>query len=382
MTRPCQCSASNEGRERCVLPNPIVTLGFGWIGAPVKKILLLTLICVSARAVDLKPHSLAILGDSGATGVVADPRYFLDVDPQSGFPTIHQEEQSPERYKEVYDSMGISWPLTGNPQRLPVPLGKYVGLALLATLPGVDLVKMSWGYLLGRALGLQPEDIVFAAVDGQKISQLKNQVNALRDHFQGKLPDLTIISFTANDFCNAGVLNPDQQKEVLRKYQTTLESSLVDLASTRTLASGGRVIFMAPLPVVQIISTPALQKKIVSVADEKFSCGEIHDPSSKKMVGDRNLLRSLRQLCPAVLQNAPANSDRAKQVEKLFKRVVQIQKTVMANIAATQPPTPVEYFEDSFQLSLAPEDIANDCFHPSIYGHRKIALSLRRFLQK
>ncbi|HVJ63850.1 MAG TPA: SGNH/GDSL hydrolase family protein [Bdellovibrionota bacterium] len=334
-----------------------------------------------AEAPAVKYQEMAILGDSGATGVMADPGVFLSLTVLGNLATPRNRIES--NYGSVYRALSIPYPLSGElPRRyLPAPKDRGQKLALNFEL-NTDRTFMSWGYLTGRVLGVQGENMHFFARNGRRSEHLLDQIKQLKKTFAGQLPELTVISLTANDFCSEAVFTDKGREDAIRKHERNIMRALNQLRSLPTRHASAKIVFMAPLPVTKILRSQALAEKRTLLAMDIFTCGEIRSTAHSTIPG-KDLAESLRRMCPAVMRTAPDDEARIEKLESLFADVVKTQKEILTDFAIGAPAgKEFLYFQDSFELDLRAKDVANDCFHPSIYGHGKIAARLIDFLRK
>lgn len=331
------------------------------------------------------PAHVAIFGDSGASGVIADPRWSANYELGAVIAlraplkrTLLDYSSSFGAYKDIYQSFGISLPLAVPHQYAPQQknFGKTLEVGGAFQL---DLPEMSWGYFTGRAFGANSNDIYFFARDGKRVDNLSEQIDTMNEQFPNSLPELTLISFTANDFCSPSVLNAEGKAQALQNYEGHLRISFNKLLERNAYKEGSTVVLMSPLPVTKILRSKSVMDKEISILGQKLSCRQVRS-DGKVMFRDKNVVDALQGMCPSIMKTAPGDEARIKQLEEIFEQALDIQRQVVNEAQIKSKGIRFFYFDEVFYSDLDAKDIANDCFHPSIYAHEKIAKKLIDFL--
>lgn len=333
------------------------------------------------------PSHVAILGDSGASGVIADPRWrFSLVElpviliPRAALDGLRFFDYSTtfDTYADIYKDFGISLPLAT--PRQYAPKQKNIGkTAEVKAAFQLDLPEMSWGYFTGRAFGANSNDIYFFARDGKRVDNLSEQITTMSEQFGDTLPELTLISFTANDFCSPSVLNSEGKAGALANYEGHLRKAFDNLLVKKAYKEGSTVVLIAPLPVTKILRSKSVMEKEIYVLGQKLSCGKVRSDGNVMFRG-KNVVEALQGMCPSIMKTAPNDEARIQQLEEIFEAAVDIQRQVVNEAQVRSKGIHFYHFDEAFYSELDGQDIANDCFHPSIYAHQKIAKKLIDFL--
>src|SRR6185437_9876615 len=76
----------------------------------------------------------------------------------------------------------------------------------------LDVPENSFGYKVGRDLGILPSDIVLVGQDGVKVETIPAQFGRIFEMHTSTLPPYVLLSFTANDMCDESVLTESVDK--------------------------------------------------------------------------------------------------------------------------------------------------------------------------
>jgi hypothetical protein len=250
----------------------------------------------------------------------------------------------------------------------------------------VDCPQCSFAYLLARDLGIAPQNIFLSAQDGTRVSSIHKQMQRLELPLQ-HLPDYIVISFTANDFCgeeNAQVSGAQKYQEYVQEMVKQLTDSLKDF---KPAPSGTHILVVASADVVNLLTNKDVLDKVISywVPFEKLPYQVTCRDLRKETVP---WTEKLAQMCPLILKTDPDDASGVAKVAELHDAVVRAQRD-----AATQTQQWIDANHLGAQFSIAftdqilatkftKDDVANECFHPSIRGHEKIALQLKATVEK
>ncbi len=337
-----------------------------------------------------KDHWLAIVGDSGVTGAAsssaleakAETLLSLFLHTVNGTPhaaqlPLLQDFPTPQRF-------GIEQiePLT----RVPYSRKEYdlangrLGILLLnlgARLSQkLDVHENSFGYMIGRALSIQSRDIVLVGQDGVGIQSIPAQFARIYEMQTQTLPPLILVSFTANDFCDASVFKNSLQKTTL-EFKTSLARAWQETEPyLKAHPLGTRIVVLAPLDVVQVVTNPQVLAQRVEVEGQgQITCGQLRNGNNKLTIASWLVLRTLNLMCPSVTQALNQNQEHLRFLRQIQMEFSAIWKKQVEFLNAQHSPPALqwEYLEDIRSLVYSDGDVSNDCFHPSARGHAKLA---------
>lgn len=238
----------------------------------------------------------------------------------------------------------------------------------------VDIPEYSYGYLVGRALGMSPERIVLVAQDGKRVNAISTQMRRFRA-VSPHLPSLIFVSFSANDICGEEATQPTRTFREHFKRQIMEQWQLV-LRSERPHPQGTRVVIMAPLNVTSpLFDESLLSQEVQFQGGAKTTCREIRRQEAAQDALGRELQKGLTSMCRGLL--SPTNDP-----EGLRRKIVELQaaqrevwQEVVRELPATQG-WKFEYSDIPYNVRFQTGDLAHDCFHPGPGGHSRIAQEL------
>jgi lysophospholipase L1-like esterase len=297
-------------------------------------------------------HWLAIVGDSGVTGAASSP----DLDPRI-------ESLLAEILRLKSESAEESPPLTR------IASGNHWAQK-------IDRPTNSFGYLVGRGLGVKPNDIVLVGEDGTTISTLPEQMQRIYKMRTPTLPPIVLVSFTANDLCDEKIFSQSEEITV-NQFKKNMNLAWAQAKPfLRAHKTGTRIVVLAPLDVVNVITNPDILAQKVNVEGRgQVTCGEVHQASNNFDLSTLIIARMLNRLCPSVTETSRGQRDRIYRLRSLQRQYGEVWVNQLKVLSARYASEGLrfEYIEGTRTLNFTTGDVANDCFHPSKQGHRKIA---------
>lgn len=351
---------------------------------------------------------IGIVGDSGITGAAADPSLALDVTPLAsgigGFlmgPVMQDELASqilglkdPSRPHPNLKDLGQANAEFRLPSGLRPPLRVFfsakeidkdqkniVDLNLSARgSMKIDLLQYSHPYFVGSYFGVTPENMFYVAQDGQRTDSIARQFDRFNTIPQiakrGYLPELIVISFTANDFCSEEVLQKSPEVLAL-EYRRVLTNQLTEIRKKfRAHPLTTHLVLMAPLNVAQIFENQALLRRTVPFMGKTATCSALREHSEQLFDSPlrTKAFNGLLGMCPAVLKTKLGDQRRIEHFKAIFDNVIKVQTEVVAALSTeTRDGWTYSHFKDSYDLRFDTLDSANDCFHPGLGAHIKLA---------
>lgn len=335
-------------------------------------------------------HWMAIVGDSGATGAASNKdmqpnifsllkwglffgyqgKLYTEVPPLSDFP--HPERfnlssiepmtrvlysQSEAEKSEAKDGI---WKLNGE----------------AAGSLAVDVQEHGNGYMLGRTLGIAAQDIVLVGQDGARVSAIAKQFARIYEMNTKTLPPLVLVSFTANDFCDSKVLTQsvEERKDI---FADSLAKSWQEAAPfLKPHPNGTQIIVLPPLEVANVLENPSLLQQTVNFQGiGSVTCQRLREDDGIDGVFSKTLAQSLGGMCKSVLLTKPSDKSRVqriKDIQNAFNEAWKKQIDLL-NVEYSGKGLYWIYPENLRELRFEKGDLANDCFHPGVGGHAKIA---------
>ncbi|NRA68762.1 MAG: hypothetical protein HRU19_30040 [Pseudobacteriovorax sp.] len=354
---------------------------------------LLILICLVFTIPTGHAKSIAIIGDSISSGGGAHPNLALD---QEALAKVFEGQVviTPDAgYLKKLEELGFTFASANQPVRLPLSKREYKtplswwfeSLWLSFSSRFLDAEEYSWGYLLAREMGITENQIYIAAQDGAAMMSLENQIDRVLDIDQGRLPEIVMIFYTGNDMCG---LTPDMLTTP-EEYGETLAAGLQYLRLNGEAASSGTKVYVVdPISMLQIVSRPSIQEKVVRYRGRDMTCRDLQTsnfgpepqvtPATDEVSAILNFfIKPTQQFCPSLFAMhkepkiwGPVLSNRITGYREQIAQVVDnANKLAGGNIV-------IRHIQSTRSVIFEGDDMANDCFHIGLQGQAKIAKSV------
>lgn len=240
-----------------------------------------------------------------------------------------------------------------------------------------DFPEFSWGYLVGRSLGIEPKKIELAGQDGKRIDQISNQFSRLDRLGYATLPELVFVSFTINDICKETNFDMDLEQFKKAYYESFKAQFESVMSSHQAAASGTHIYVLAPVPVAAELTNASILEKVIPIPNGKARCEDIRSQKTDFKFFGFSLDSTLYHMCPAVLKTQANDEARIRKLGLLLDGIKDMQSLALkelneSSVSANNGFRYTHITEISDAKVDAPE-IANDCFHPSMEGHMNIA---------
>ena len=374
-------------------------------------------------------QSMAIIGDSISTGGGSHPEIAFDFKKiwriLLGEVDVHSRQRVPD---QVHRFVPIS-SLDQRPQILWPSSREYRGAGnwltwnLLRALSGqyLNSEELSWGYLLGRKLGVAGHGIYIAANNGARVRDIPDQIDRILKATDGVVPPVVMVFFTGNDLCGPSWSAVTSSSD----FGSQLQRGLTYLTRYGKPHPGGsNVLVLSYLGVTQILTKPSILQKPLTAFGEETTCKELRFRSYRP----KDLQKALSGAPPAsiyfsnILPPNPAIScptvnglhafaydevgpftgfgkkDRSQiiqgQVNKTVDKYVAELSTKIRSYQSTsaQVVRNLEsqringfrffYVPQTAEIELIADDIGQDCFHLSRLGQLKVAKAVYSGLPK
>ena len=334
-------------------------------------------------------HWMAVIGDSGATGAASSvhieptmrnlidhlvsfitrERVLSEIPVRSDYPDpAHFHLDAVEPVTRVLYSRA-EYESRGSINRWLLNLGAKLALKL-------DIPEHSFGYLVGRNLGIKSEDIVLVAQDGVQVKTIADQFARIFEMKTTTLPPLILVSFTANDLCNAHVFDFSPQ-EWADDFKLALVKAWKDAGPyLKPHPRGTQIIVLAPFDVVNVITNPEILAQKTNVEGQgNISCGQLRHGKTYLTVSSWLIMRMLNLMCPSVTKTHPEDVDHLEHLRQVQIAFGEAWKQVIAALNSNYSTLDIHwtFLESVRDLKFTSGDVGNDCFHPSVRGSAKLA---------
>lgn len=354
-------------------------------------------------------YELGVVGDSSITGAAADPRLdanlwtfgknFVDflVGNSPLGKTLDLENSRALPHIEDYSNpgeFGISVPI-GRPVRIFFSESEVTaqktrnshGLDKLGSRK-VDMEEYSFAYMVGRGLGLPNSKIYFVAQDGKRVGVIATQfqrffqISEIRE--RGTLPDLIFVFFTANNLCHEENLTRTVEQSVGYFRDSLDEQFQTVFSKFKPNKNGTRIILFAPMNVTQIFDNPELMDNMVRLQDKVVRCRDFRRPHSEtqSFIG-KKILEGIENMCPSVLKTDLRDTKRIEHLKGIISGFAETEEDLVQSWQTKLPPGfTFDFFKGTFEMKFGQGDTTNDCFHPGIRAHERIAREVLKELSK
>jgi hypothetical protein len=240
----------------------------------------------------------------------------------------------------------------------------------------VNTSEYTFGYMIGKYWKLPEDHIVLAGQDGSTISAMGQQFLRLFETGAKHLPPLVLVSFVANDFC--GTENFSRPTEVFaQRYSQVLSQQMRVLAALPSAPQGTRILFLAPLDIASLWSNPNISKQKVPFDPYgSVSCKSLRDPSVASNDPAKVMQDMLVSECRGLLEPTQDPAAHVQKIRDLQKAQFAVLKSAIADLNVMNPALHAELATSVRKIDYQEGDVANDCFHPSVRGHSRIAQKL------
>lgn len=330
---------------------------------------------------------MAIVGDSGTTGALASPRfrptlaslgdYLLDDD--AARPRL-EEIPNPEKFRihSLEPMNRVYYTEEEEKESAEDP-----GLSAMAA-EKLDVKEYSFGYFVGRHRNLFPENIFLVGQDGARVDSIARQFARLKETGFIDLPPLVLVSYTANDLCGDEIFN-EPPETLVQQFKEEITHQMKEvIADNRPRTTGTHIVILAPLDVAKVLSDEhLLSQKIEFEGIGEISCMDLRQGKNEKAsLATEKLRERLMGMCRSVLEIKPNEKHKIDRIRKLQDGFSAAWMDLIAELRRDHEGKgfTFDYVESVRYLRAEPGDLANDCFHPSVRFHQKIAEEVLKLL--
>ncbi len=344
---------------------------------------------------------IAVLGDSSSTGAAANPALKFDsavlwdvFNQASGLPFT--AALIPEEFRQAAGDGRF-------PVRLPPATRENDGgsgwiwhhVSQSVGARSLEEHRLSFTNLLGRSLGIAPEQIIIGGENGTTSRHAWIHAARLTSFRDKDLPSKVLFFYSGNDLCGQSMDDITSAEvygeELLRGMKYLVLNGHADARGTTIYIPG----FM---PVTSLLHEPSILEHKIYLHGAEVSCREararMFAPDPKTVAAHKNGEDPLFQLfsafmppspalfCPTLFSKMAEDSVRQSQLANRIRayRVAQ-QKTVEDFNLWRGRRYPARAFDAVYidateTLKFEGQDVAGDCFHLSAAGQGKVAKAL------
>lgn len=343
---------------------------------------------------------LAILGDSSSTGAAAHPK--LEFDSKVLWDIFNSVDELPVDLALYPAEFRSAVSALQRPTRVPPSVRENDGgsgwiwhnLTQKISARTLEEHRLSYGYLIGRKLGLPASDILIAGENGTTARHAWIHAARLVGSRQRDLPSRVIFYYTGNDLCAQSY---DDISEAEEYGEELLRGMKYLVLNGHADAQGTRIFIPGFLPVTSLLHERSILERKIKLHGEEITCQEARarmfapNPNSRSTDTDPRfqifsafMPPSPVLLCPTLFSKAAEDSARQSFLANRIRAFREAQKRTVSEFnhwrGAKYPAKSFEafYIETTEQLKFDGADVAGDCFHLSINGQAKVATAILR----
>jgi lysophospholipase L1-like esterase len=251
--------------------------------------------------------------------------------------------------------------------------------------------EFSWGYLVGRSLGIKPGNILIAAENGARVLTVIEQSERVLKATGGMLPEKIFIFYTGNDLCAE---NPDLATTP-EDYGAGVMDGLTYLQRNGVVPAAGTDVYVVGfMSILQLATEPALLGKELTAFGARTTCGKLresgfHPPETtggEGAAGDLERVLALvmppnpATMCPTLFPRGveakdtlSALANRIRGYRKAAKAAVELQARQAQQLSRESSGLRYHYIDGTEAIAFSADEISGDCFHLSVNGQARIA---------
>lgn len=253
---------------------------------------------------------------------------------------------------------------------------------------GVNYPENTFSQIIASRLGIKPERVFNLAKNGRRIDSMAWEFGRLSTK-TSTMPDYFLISFNGNDACSEEVFRESAEHFRQRYLRTFLDGAdgkggLRSLVRTMPIVRDTTIFVMASLDFMQVLTSDDILSHEVplhfsTVRCERFRVGWRPEGGPRISYFADNAYR----MCRGILGTHPKSQDvisvfRRKHLTSLHHAMIESQEEAVATVNRENRNSHLKiYFVTGpARLSFQGEHIANDCFHLSQKGQALLGLRI------
>jgi hypothetical protein len=362
---------------------------------------LIFLVCSSAVSnVSFAFEGLAILGDSSSTGAASHPK--LEYDSKVLWSVFRGETDLSFDVALIPQEFKAAFAVHDAPSRLGPSSRENDGgsgwiwhnLIQKISAGTLEEHRFSYGYFVGRSLGLPANDILIAGENGTTTRHAWVHASRLIEARDRDLPSRVIFFYTGNDLC-AGTLDDVTDA---KDYGAELLKGMKYLALRGHADSHGTKIYIPGfLPVTSLLYEPSILEHKIRVHGVEMTCKEAReklfapkpdhqnpglDEDPKFQLFSAFMPPSPVLICPTLFATQADDGSRQSFFANRVRAYREAQRRAVDDFNQWRghkyPARAIDavYIAETEDLKFTGGDVAGDCFHLAIAGQAKLATAL------
>jgi lysophospholipase L1-like esterase len=347
-------------------------------------------------------EGLAVLGDSSSTAAGSHPR--LEFDSKNLWQVFNgtldlsvSKSMVPEAFRDSLEDSPLPPQRLGPSRRENDGGSGWIWHQVSQSIASrtIEAHTLSYGYLLGRKLGISPPNILIGGENGTTSRHAWIHAARLVDVREGELPAKVMFFYTGNDLC---AVNTARMTDA-ETYGDYLLKGMKYLALNGHVSARGTKIFIPGfLTVTSLLHEPSIMQKKIRLHGEEVTCQEARDRfferktkagATQQDITDPRYLYfsqvmppSPVQFCHTLFGRGATDSAHLSFLANRIRAYREAQKTVVDafNVwrGKTLPSKAIDavYVAATESLTFEARDVGPDCFHLSAEGQAKVAQAL------
>lgn len=360
--------------------------------------------CPIVMATNLRAFDgVAVLGDSSSTGAAANPALEFDSELLwQIFEGTRHLEVKPEFFPRTLKlvSSDEKGPTRVGPSVRENDAGSgWLWQNLIQTVASrtVEEHRLSYGYFLGRSLGIEPQNILLAGENGATTRRAWIHASRLLSARNRDLPSRIILFYTGNDLCAQSFDLITSAED----YGASLLKAMKYLVVNGHVAARGTKIYLpAFLPVTALLHEPSIVNQKIRVHGQEMTCREAREklfaPAANRYPNKEATLFQIFKdfippspvlLCPTLFSPQAQDSARQSLLANRIRAYREAQQRAVEDFnewrGRKHPAKAFEaiYLAGTEQIKFGGGDVAGDCFHLSANGQAKVAEAILKDLK-
>ena len=364
-------------------------------------------LCLGLSTSAMAFDGLAILGDSSSTAAGTHPRLQFDAkvlwDAFNGTLDLSvKKSMLPEDFRSLVEENPTSPTRVGPSSRENDGGSGWIwhNVTQRISAQTIEAHSLSYGYLVGRKLGLAPVDILIAGENGTTARHAWLHAARLVGARNKDLPSRVVFFYTGNDLC---AQTYDDITEAEDYGEELLKGLKYLVLNGHSAVQGTKIYIPGYLPVTSLLHDPTILAKKIQLHGEEVTCKEARDrlfaPKNPPVITKEESMDprfaafsavmppSPVLFCPTLFSKSAEDSARQSMMANRIRAYRDIQrKTVDEFNRWRGEKFPARSFEAAYveateSIKFEGDDVAGDCFHLSPMGQGKIARALLTGMQ-
>ena len=186
---------------------------------------------------------------------------------------------------------------------------------------------------------------------------------------------MIFVFFTGNSLCNLRDISEDSISRHQENYfNNYIDGFLQMFSQLSPHPRGTKIYVLGHMDILQVLTSQDILNKGTFYFDKFITCRDMRKKPHYTIKVMDDYYIDIAKLCKNILRTKLDDLARIELLSKLRTALVEAQRKVvtMANQLKV-PGYSFKFVEATSEITMTRQDLANDCFHPSIHGQSKVA---------